>query len=147
MRPLDKTPCRPAVSADVDFRYNETAPMLIKKCDFGVDMSSRVAIVGPNGVGKSTFLKLLTKQVEPTRGEVKKNHRLRIGTFSQHSGEQLTAEETPTEYLMRLFNLTYQEARKNLGTFGLASHAHTIKNMVSCAMIDKNKYISNYHKS
>ncbi|KAF0288195.1 ATP-binding cassette sub-family F member 1 [Amphibalanus amphitrite] len=113
---------------NVDFRYNETAPLLIKKCDFGVDMSSRIAIVGPNGVGKSTFLKLLTKQIEPTRGEVKKNHRLRIGTFSQHSGEQLTAEETPTEYLMRLFNLTYQEARKNLGTFGLASHAHTIKN-------------------
>lgn len=113
---------------NVDFRYNETAPTLIKKCDFGVDMSSRVAIVGPNGVGKSTFLKLLTKQIEPSKGEVKKNHRLRIGNFSQHSGEQLTAEETPTEYLVRLFNLTYQEARKNLGTFGLASHAHTIKN-------------------
>ena len=67
-------------AADVHFRYNETAPLLIRKCDFGVDMSSRVAIVGPNGVGKSTFLKLLTLQVEPTKGEVKKNHRLRIGT-------------------------------------------------------------------
>jgi ATP-binding cassette subfamily F protein 1 len=49
--------------------------------------------------------------------------------FHQHSAERLTAEETPTEYLMRLFNLPYEEARKQLGSFGLASHAHTIKNM------------------
>ena len=49
--------------------------------------------------------------------------------FDQHSGEHLTAEETPAEYLMRLFNLPYEKARKQLGSFGLASHAHTIKNM------------------
>lgn len=112
---------------NVDFGYGNGG-MLIKNCDFGLDMSSRIAIVGPNGVGKSTFLKLLTQQLDPVRGEVKRNHRLKIGMFSQHSGEQLTAEETPTEYLRRLFNLPYQEARKQLGTFGLASHAHTIKN-------------------
>ena len=40
----------------------------------------------------------------------------------------MTSEETPTEYLTRLFDLPYEKARKQLGTFGLASHAHTIKN-------------------
>lgn len=39
----------------------------------------------------------------------------------------MTAEETPSEYLMRLFDLPYEKARKQLGTFGLSSHAHTIK--------------------
>lgn len=39
----------------------------------------------------------------------------------------MTAEETPAEYLMRLFNLPYEKARKQLGTFGLASHAHIIR--------------------
>lgn len=53
----------------------------------------------------------------------------RIGRFDQHSGEHLTAEETPSEYLMRLFDLPYEKARKQLGTFGLSSHAHTIKMM------------------
>ena len=48
--------------------------------------------------------------------------------YDQHSGEHLTSEETPTEYLMRLFNLPNEKARKQLGTFGLSSHAHTIKN-------------------
>ena len=92
-------------------------------------MNSRIAIVGPNGVGKSTFLKLLVGEIEPNQGEWKKNHRLRIGRFDQHSGEHLTAEENPTEYLIRLFNLQYEKARKALGTFGLASHGHTIKMM------------------
>ncbi|XP_039598449.1 ATP-binding cassette sub-family F member 1-like [Polypterus senegalus] len=36
-------------------------------------------------------------------------------------------EENPTEYLMRNFNLPYQDARKCLGRFGLESHAHTIQ--------------------
>jgi ATPase subunit of ABC transporter with duplicated ATPase domains len=33
--------------------------------EFGVDMNSRIAIVGPNGVGKSTLLKLLYGKLEP----------------------------------------------------------------------------------
>ncbi|KAH9645883.1 hypothetical protein HF086_010082 [Spodoptera exigua] len=97
--------------------------------DFGIDLNSRIAIVGPNGVGKSTFLKLLVGELTPVQGELIRNHRLRIGRFDQHSGEHLTAEETPAEYLQRLFGLQYEKARKALGTFGLASHAHTIKMM------------------
>jgi len=91
-------------------------------------MNSRIAIVGPNGVGKSTFLKLLVGVLQPQQGESRKNHRLRIGRFDQHSGEHLTSDESPAEYLMRLFNLPYEKARKQLGSFGLASHAHTIRN-------------------
>lgn len=102
--------------------------LLFKDLDFGIDMSSRVAIVGPNGVGKSTFLKMLTGEIEPTIGERRKNHRLRIGKYDQHSADQLNLDESPTEYLMRLFNLQYQDARKKLGQYGLASHAHTILN-------------------
>lgn len=112
---------------NVTFAYEGHKP-LFKKVDFGIDMDSRIAIVGPNGVGKSTFLKLLVGELSPTDGEVRKNHRLKIGRYDQHSGEHLTAEESPSEYLMRLFNLPYEKARKALGTFGLSSHAHTIKN-------------------
>ncbi|XP_054160334.1 ATP-binding cassette sub-family F member 1-like [Oppia nitens] len=113
---------------DVDFGYDQKY-LIFKSIDFGIDMSSRIAIVGPNGVGKSTFLKLLSGEVQPLKGEMRVNHRARISKFDQHSGEHLTTEETPTEYLMRIFNLTYQEARKQLGSFGLISHAHTIPNL------------------
>ncbi|XP_054272351.1 ATP-binding cassette sub-family F member 1-like [Macrosteles quadrilineatus] len=124
----DPPPLQPPILGlhNVTFAYSNQKPLFVN-CDFGIDLSSRVAIVGPNGVGKSTFLNLLTGVLQPQQGEVRKNHRLRIGKFDQHSGEHLTAEETPSEYLMRLFDLPYEKARKQLGTFGLSSHAHTIK--------------------
>jgi len=111
---------------NASFHYPEQ-PHLFKNVEFGIDMDSRIAIVGPNGVGKSTFLKLLLGDLEPTKGEARKNARLKIGRFDQHSGEHLTADETPTEYLQRLFNLPVEKARRALGSFGLQSHAHTIK--------------------
>ncbi|XP_012257478.2 ATP-binding cassette sub-family F member 1 [Athalia rosae] len=124
----DPPPLQPPILGlhNVTFAYSGQKPLFID-VDFGIDLTSRIAIVGPNGVGKSTFLKLLTAKIEPLQGELIKNHRLRIGKFDQHSGEHLTAEETPSEYLMRLFDLPYEKARKQLGTFGLSSHAHTIK--------------------
>jgi len=111
---------------NASFNY-EDQPPLFKNVEFGIDMESRVAIVGPNGVGKSTFLKMIMGDLEPVKGECRKNLRLKIGRYDQHSGEHLTAEESPTEYLMRLFDLPVEKARRQLGSFGLQSHAHTVK--------------------
>ncbi|CAB0020596.1 unnamed protein product [Nesidiocoris tenuis] len=124
----DPPPLQPPILGlyNVTFAYEGQKPLFVN-VDFGIDLNSRVAIVGPNGVGKSTFLKLLVGELTPQNGDARKNHRLRIGRFDQHSGEHLTADETPAEYLIRLFNLPYEKARKQLGTFGLAGHAHTIK--------------------
>lgn len=124
----DPPPLSPPVLGlhGVTFGYEGQKP-LFKNLDFGIDMDSRICIVGPNGVGKSTLLLLLTGKLTPTRGEMRKNHRLKIGFFNQQYAEQLRMEETPTEYLQRGFNLPYQDARKCLGRFGLESHAHTIQ--------------------
>ncbi|KAM7372707.1 hypothetical protein PAMP_007610 [Pampus punctatissimus] len=110
----------------VEFGYEGQKP-LFKNVDFGIDMESRICIVGPNGVGKSTLLLLLTGKLNPTKGEMRKNHRLKVGFFNQQYADQLNMEETATEYLMRNFNLPYQDGRKCLGRFGLESHAHTIQ--------------------
>jgi len=53
---------------DVDFAYSGQ-PALFKKVNFGIDMSSRVAIVGPNGVGKSTLIKLLVGDLTPVSSQ------------------------------------------------------------------------------
>ncbi|XP_019849794.1 PREDICTED: ATP-binding cassette sub-family F member 1-like [Amphimedon queenslandica] len=111
---------------DVSFGY-PGQPLLFTNLEFGINMESRVAVVGPNGVGKSTFLNLLLGRVEPLSGEVRKNHRLRIGVYNQHAADQLTLTMSSVEYLMSRFNAEYQLARKTLGRYGLPGYAHTIK--------------------
>lgn len=54
-------------------------------------------------------------------------HGQKVGFFNQQYADQLNMEETASEYLMRKFNLPYQDSRKCLGRFGLESHAHTIQ--------------------
>lgn len=61
--------------SDVTFNFGNQKPLFINT-EFGIDLSSRIAIVGPNGVGKSTFIKLLVGDLEPGKGEQRKNHRL-----------------------------------------------------------------------
>ena len=112
--------------SEVSFKYSADADWLFQGLEFGIDMNSRIAIVGNNGVGKSTFLKLLTGENEPTLGRVERNHRLKIGVFNQHSAEILGDNESPAEYLQRVHDMSIEEGRRNLGRFGLEKHAHTI---------------------
>jgi ATP-binding cassette subfamily F protein 1 len=56
-------------------------------------------------LGKSTFLKLLMSVLEPTGGEIRRNHRLRIGRFDQYAGEQFDLELTAVEHLRQTFNV------------------------------------------
>uniref|UniRef100_A0A8C3UCW4 ATP binding cassette subfamily F member 1 n=1 Tax=Catharus ustulatus TaxID=91951 RepID=A0A8C3UCW4_CATUS len=119
-------PLSPPSSACVDFGY-EGQELLFKNLDFGIDMESRVCIVGPNGVGKSTLLQLLTGALTPLRGQMRRNHRLKVGFFNQQAAEQLRLEETAAEFLQRSFNLAHQDARRCLGRFGLEGHAHTLQ--------------------
>uniref|UniRef100_A0A915MSN0 AAA+ ATPase domain-containing protein n=1 Tax=Meloidogyne javanica TaxID=6303 RepID=A0A915MSN0_MELJA len=97
---------------DVSFGYGK-AKLLFKNVNFGIDMDSRIVIVGPNGVGKSTLLKLLSGKIAPTTGELVKHRQLRIGWFDQHSNEALNGEQTPVEYLMVKYNIDHQDEPTN----------------------------------
>ena len=68
--------------------------------DFELSMDSRVALVGPNGCGKSTFIKLLGGALAPDAGDVDQaNGRLRVGKYAQHVVEELPTSLTPVEHL------------------------------------------------
>eukprot|EP00249_Psilotum_nudum_P021654 c28190_g1_i1 orf=244-2415(-) len=114
---------------DVSFSYPGRDDFCLTYIDVGIDMGTRVAIVGPNGAGKSTLLNLLAGDLQPTAGESRKSQKLRIGRYSQHFVDLLTMEETPVQYLLRLYPAqegpSKQEAvRAKLGKFGLPSHNH-----------------------
>eukprot|EP00339_Tiarina_fusa_P013341 CAMPEP_0117058808 /NCGR_PEP_ID=MMETSP0472-20121206/40840_1 /TAXON_ID=693140 ORGANISM="Tiarina fusus, Strain LIS" /NCGR_SAMPLE_ID=MMETSP0472 /ASSEMBLY_ACC=CAM_ASM_000603 /LENGTH=719 /DNA_ID=CAMNT_0004776251 /DNA_START=1 /DNA_END=2160 /DNA_ORIENTATION=- len=112
---------------DVHFRYSPKHPVIFDKVDFGIDMDSRICVVGPNGAGKSTLLKLLTGEVDATRGDVRRNPRLRMGIYNQHFVDRLPMTKTPVEHLRdRYEDLDYQTCRNRLGKYGLEGHAHEV---------------------
>lgn len=63
------------------FGYSEETPIL-KGINFYVEMESRMAIVGANGVGKSTFLNLLVESLKLKVGNYYRNQRLRVSIFT-----------------------------------------------------------------
>ena len=91
---------------NVDFRYRDDLPYIITGVNIKVSMASRVGCVGRNGQGKSTMIKLLTGELEPTTGNVWRKNGLRYGYVSQHSFHHIEnhLNKTATEYMLWRFN-------------------------------------------
>jgi ATP-binding cassette subfamily F protein 1 len=65
--------------------------------------------------------------LEPTAGESRRSHKLRIGRYNQHFVDALAFDENPVEYLMNKFpevGLKPEGMRAMLGRFGLSGHHH-----------------------
>ena len=89
---------------DGSFSYSDSK-MLLKNLNFGIDMESRIAIVGANGVGKSTFLKLLTNELTLNDGYSYRHGRLRVSLFTQHHLDQLNLIFSPLEQFASVLKL------------------------------------------
>jgi ATP-binding cassette subfamily F protein 2 len=89
---------------DVSFSYSgKPADFLYDKLSLAVDMDSRVALVGPNGCGKSTLVKLMSGELAATRGTIKVHPKLRMSKYHQHSADVLEPDETPLGFMRKRF--------------------------------------------
>ncbi|PHH54767.1 ABC transporter ATP-binding protein ARB1 [Ceratocystis fimbriata CBS 114723] len=114
---------------DVSFAYSGKAEDdLYKHIDLGFDMDSRAALVGPNGVGKSTLLRLMTGKLSPREGRVTRHTHLKLGIYSQHSAEQLDLTKSALDFVRDKYkdvSQDYQYWRQQLGRYGLTGEAQT----------------------
>ena len=87
-----------------------------------INPDDRIALLGANGNGKSTFLKLLSGRILPTNGKMSRPNNLRIGYFAQHQTEELNSSETPYQALSRsVHNGSNETIRGQLARFGFES--------------------------
>ena len=101
--------------------YGEVA--LVEQVSFTISPGARIALLGHNGAGKSTIIKLLAGELPALSGERVEAKDLRMGYFAQHQLEQLKAGESPLQHLRNMggraaVKATEQELRDFLGTFG-----------------------------
>lgn len=101
--------------SDVCFGYTPERPLL-KDVELDVQLDSRIGIVGPNGAGKTTVLKLLTNQLQPTKGLISAHSRLRIGFFAQHHVDALDMNSSAVSFMAKTYpGKSDEEYRRHLG--------------------------------
>merc|ERR1712070_596888 len=90
---------------DVTFKYPTMEKNTIEDVSLTVCMASRVAVVGANGAGKSTAIKLLVGELKPEIGSIWRHQNMRLAYVAQHAFHHLEKhlEKTATDYIMWRF--------------------------------------------
>ncbi len=90
---------------------------LFENLNFDILSGERLAITGPNGTGKSTFLQLALGKIEPSTGSIRMGPNLRIGYLDQH-GDILDAGKTVLDEALSInSDLSTEKVRNRLGAF------------------------------
>jgi ATP-binding cassette subfamily F protein 3 len=102
--------------------YGDTT--ILDRIELTLAPGDRIGLLGANGMGKSTLVKLIAGQMTPFTGRRDTAQDLRIGYFAQHQLEQLRADETPLDHVQRLApEAREQRLRDFLGGFGFSGEA------------------------
>ena len=98
--------------------YDGTA--VLRGLSLRLDNDDRIALLGPNGRGKSTFAKLLAGRLAPMGGTQFRAGGLGVGYFAQHQTDELEAAASPLWHMQRAMPAaTVTQARAQLARFGL----------------------------
>ncbi|QPC44721.1 ABC-F family ATP-binding cassette domain-containing protein [Kaustia mangrovi] len=103
---------------DAAVGYEPGKPIL-RGLDLRIDPDDRIALLGSNGNGKSTFAKLIAGKLSVQSGAMRHHKRLEVGYFAQHQVDALNAGMTPYDYIRALMEeATEAQRRAKLGAFG-----------------------------
>jgi ATP-binding cassette subfamily F protein 3 len=102
--------------SDVQIGYDEK--VILREVALTIRPRERLGLLGRNGAGKSTLIKLLAAELKQISGKRVEGKDLNIGYFAQHQLEQLRAEESPLQHMVRLDPIAREQELLNyLGGF------------------------------
>ncbi len=117
-----KTVASPIVALDgVSVGYQPGSPIL-KKLSLRIDADDRIALLGANGNGKSTFAKLLAGRLKGDAGTMTIAPGLKVSIFAQHQLDDLRPEENAYEHVRRMMpEAPESKVRARVAQFGLTT--------------------------
>tara|TARA_R110002074_G_scaffold16909_3_gene56268 strand:- start:1970 stop:3781 length:1812 start_codon:yes stop_codon:yes gene_type:complete len=117
----DPAPLSPPLIAMDEVSVGYGAEPILKNLDLRIDMDDRIGLIGANGNGKSTLIKMLADRLKPQAGKIIKSSKLKIGYFAQHQQEELNLNESPFQHMARIMPMaTETKVRSHLGRFGFS---------------------------
>ncbi len=91
---------------------------VFKDVNFQFQRGDKVAVVGVNGAGKSTMLKIISGEIPADSGELKLGHNVKLTYFGQHQAQELSPSLTALETLsLSVKDMTITRIRSLLGAF------------------------------
>jgi ATP-binding cassette, subfamily F, member 3 len=100
--------------------YSPGKPVL-SRLNLRLDPEDRIALLGANGNGKTTFARLLAGRLEPLTGQVTRSPKLACGYFAQHQIEEMRPQESAYDHLAALMpDAPPESVRARLGGFGFS---------------------------
>ncbi|WP_417768786.1 ABC-F family ATP-binding cassette domain-containing protein [Stappia sp.] len=103
---------------NVSVGYGDTT--VLSRLSLNIDNDDRIALLGSNGNGKSTFAKLVAGRLEKKSGETTKASKLKVAFFAQHQLDELMPAESPVAHVRRLMpSAPEAKVRARVARFGL----------------------------
>ncbi|MGA8000051.1 MAG: ABC-F family ATP-binding cassette domain-containing protein, partial [Pseudolabrys sp.] len=124
----DKQLSPPIIATDeVDVGYEPGHPVL-SGLSLRIDNDDRIALLGANGNGKSTLVKLLAERLSPEHGTVTRAANLRVAYFAQHQLDELEPDASPYDHVRRLMpDAPEAKVRARVGAIGFSGLAGNTK--------------------
>jgi ATP-binding cassette subfamily F protein 3 len=114
----------PIIAVDeVSVGYDPKQPVL-NRVTLRIDTDDRIALLGSNGNGKSTLVKLLAGKLAPFSGRVTRAEKLSVGYFAQHQVDELNLDGSPYDHVRKLMPDTPEsKVRARVGAIGFSGKA------------------------
>jgi ATP-binding cassette, subfamily F, member 3 len=114
----------PIIALDnVSIGYEPGKPVL-NRVTLRIDTDDRIALLGANGNGKSTLVKLIANRLVPFSGQVTRADKLSVGYFAQHQVDELDTEGSTYDHIRRLMgDAPESKIRARAGTIGFSGKA------------------------
>ena len=118
----ERQPASPIVAISGGAVGYEPGKPILKNINLRIDADDRIALLGSNGNGKSTFAKLIAGRLNLQAGEMKLAPNLSVGFFAQHQLDDLVPDETPVDHVRRLMPQAGEaQVRARVAQMGLAT--------------------------